>query len=239
MIGILIVDDQSLIRAGFSALLDAEEDMRVLGHASNGVQALAQARALKPDIVLMDIRMPQGDGITAAEAIKADRDLQHTRIVMLTTFELDDYILASIRAGASGFLVKDTEPEELIAAVRIVAAGESLLSPSVTRKLLAQVAATKPPPEHRAPAALETLTEREREVLLLIGSGRSNAEIAEELFITPLTAKTHVSRIIGKMGVRDRTALVVIAYESGLITPGSGAGSGSGAAAQAPRRTLG
>ena len=238
MIGILIVDDQSLIRAGFSALLDAEEDMRVLGQASNGVQALAQARALKPDIVLMDIRMPQGDGITAAEAIKADRDLQHTRIVMLTTFELDDYILASIRAGASGFLVKDTEPEELIAAVRIVAAGESLLSPSVTRKLLAQVAATKPPPEHRAPAALETLTEREREVLLLIGSGRTNAEIAEELFITPLTAKTHVSRIIGKMGVRDRTALVVIAYESGLITPGSGADPGYGAA-RAARRTTG
>ena len=232
MIGILIVDDQSLIRAGFSALLDAEEDMRVLGQASNGVQALAQARALKPDIVLMDIRMPQGDGIAAAEAIKAEQDLQHTRIVMLTTFELDDYILASIRAGASGFLVKDTEPEELIAAVRIVAAGESLLSPSVTRKLLAQVAATKPPTEHRAPAALEALTEREREVLLLIGSGRSNAEIAGELFITPLTAKTHVSRIIGKMGVRDRTALVVIAYESGLITPGS-------RAAQAPRGTAG
>jgi len=193
----------------------------VLGQASNGVQAVAQARALKPDIVLMDIRMPQGDGITAAEAITADENLAHTRVIMLTTFELDDYILASIRAGASGFLVKDTEPEELIAAVRIVAAGESLLSPSVTRKLLAQVAATKPARAPQRPAALESLTEREREVLLLIGSGRSNAEIAEQLFITPLTAKTHVSRIIGKMGVRDRTGLVVIAYESGLITPGA------------------
>ena len=141
MIGILIVDDQSLIRAGFSALLGAEGDMEVLGQASNGVQAVAQARVLKPDIVLMDIRMPQGDGIAAAEAITADENLRHTRIIMLTTFELDDYILASIRAGASGFLVKDTEPEELIRAVRTVASGDSLLSPSVTRKLLAQVAA--------------------------------------------------------------------------------------------------
>lgn len=222
MIGILIVDDQSLIRAGFSALLGAEGDMEVLGQASNGVQAVAQARVLKPDIVLMDIRMPQGDGIAAAEAITADENLRHTRIIMLTTFELDDYILASIRAGASGFLVKDTEPEELIRAVRTVASGDSLLSPSVTRKLLAQVAATPRPMVPRLDASLAVLTEREREVLVLVGSGMSNAEIAEQLFITPLTAKTHVSRVIGKMGVRDRTALVVIAYESGLITPGGG-----------------
>ena len=222
MIGILIVDDQSLIRAGFSALLGAESDMEVLGQASNGVQAVAQARALKPDIVLMDIRMPQGDGITAAEAIAADQNLGHTRIIMLTTFELDDYILASIRAGASGFLVKDTEPEELIHAVRTVASGDSLLSPSVTRKLLAQVAATPSPVVPRPDTALNVLTERERQVLVLVGSGMSNAEIAGQLFITPLTAKTHVSRVIGKMGVRDRTALVVIAYESGLITPGGG-----------------
>lgn len=221
MIGILIVDDQSLIRAGFSALLGAESDMTVLGQASNGVQAVAQARALKPEIVLMDIRMPQGDGIAAAAAITADPELLGTRIIMLTTFELDDYILASIRAGASGFLVKDTEPEELIAAVRVVAAGDSLLSPSVTRKLLTQVAASKPEHETKEVPALSTLTEREREVLLLIGAGKSNAEIAEQLFITPLTAKTHVSRIIGKMGARDRTGLVVIAYESGLIIPGS------------------
>lgn len=221
MIGILIVDDQSLIRAGFSALLGAENDMEVLGQASSGVQAVAQARALKPDIVLMDIRMPQGDGITAAAAISADPELECTRVIMLTTFELDDYILDSIRAGASGFLVKDTEPEELIAAVRIVAAGDSLLSPSVTRKLLAQVAASTPVKAPSEPNAYKLLTEREREVLLLIGTGKSNAEIAEELFITLLTAKTHVSRIIGKMGVRDRTGLVVIAYESGLITPGA------------------
>lgn len=220
MIGILIVDDQSLIRAGFSALLSAEEDMVVLGQASNGLQGLAQARALKPDVVLLDIRMPQGDGITAAAAITAEPGLEHTRVIMLTTFELEDYILDSIRAGASGFLVKDTEPEELIAAVRIVVAGDSLLSPSVTRKLLAQVAATKPARMPTHAAAFDVLTEREREVLLLIGAGKTNAEIAEQLFITPLTAKTHVSRIIGKMGVRDRTGLVVIAYESGLITPG-------------------
>lgn len=228
MIGILIVDDQSLIRAGFSALLGAESDMEVLGQASNGVQAVAQARARKPDIVLMDIRMPQGDGITAAEAIAADENLGHTRIIMLTTFELDDYILASIRAGASGFLVKDTEPEELIHAVRTVASGDSLLSPSVTRKLLAQVAATPSPVVPRPDTALSVLTEREREVLVLVGSGMSNAEIAGQLFITPLTAKTHVSRVIGKMGVRDRTALVVIAYESGLITPGGGPVAGHG-----------
>lgn len=221
MIGILIVDDQSLIRAGFSALLGAETDMTVLGQASSGVQALTQARALKPDIVLMDIRMPQGDGITAAAAITSDPALSHTRIIMLTTFELDDYILDSIRAGASGFLVKDTEPEELIAAVRIVAAGDSLLSPSVTRKLLAQVAAAEPIRTPKELATLNTLTEREREVLLLIGAGKSNAEIAADLFITPLTAKTHVSRIIGKLGARDRTGLVVMAYESGLIIPGS------------------
>lgn len=230
MIGILIVDDQSLIRAGFSALLDAEQDMNVLGQASSGVQALAQAKALKPDVVLMDIRMPHGDGITATAAIASDPVLAATRIIMLTTFELDGYILESIRAGASGFLVKDTEPEELIAAVRIVAAGDSLLSPSVTRKLLAQVAATKSAPQTMSPDVLGALTEREREVLLLIGTGKSNAEIAELLFITPLTAKTHVSRIIGKMGVRDRTGLVVIAYESGLITPGANP------AAQSPRR---
>lgn len=221
MIGILIVDDQSLIRAGFSALLEAEDDMEVLGQASNGIQAVAQARALKPDVVLMDIRMPQGDGITAAAAISDDPELEHTRVIMLTTFELDDYILDSIRAGACGFLVKDTEPEELIAAVRIVAAGDSLLSPSVTRKLLAQVAASTPVKTPTEPTGLKVLTEREREVLLLIGTGKSNAEIAVQLFITPLTAKTHVSRIIGKMGVRDRTGLVVIAYESGLITPGA------------------
>jgi len=221
-IGVLIADDQSLIRAGFSALLEAEEDMRVLGLAGSGRQAIALAKATKPDIVLMDIRMPDGDGIAAAAEITADQSLPGTRVIMLTTFELDDYILDSIRAGASGFLVKDTEPAQLIEAVRVVAQGDSLLSPSVTRRLLTQVAATsarKALPDARR---LEKLTVREREVLVQIGAGKSNAEIAAALFITPLTAKTHVSRIIGKLGVRDRTALVVLAYESGLITPGDG-----------------
>lgn len=221
-IGVLIVDDQSLIRAGFSALLQAEEDMQVLGLAGSGRQAVALARATKPDIVLMDIRMPDGDGIAAAAEITADPQLSDTRVIMLTTFELDDYILESIRAGASGFLVKDTEPAQLIDAVRVVAQGDSLLSPSVTRRLLAQVAATSAARELPAAHRLGELTAREREVLAQIGAGKTNAEIAAALFITPLTAKTHVSRIIGKLGVRDRTSLVVLAYESGLITPGDG-----------------
>lgn len=220
-IGVIIVDDQSLIRAGFSALLAAEEDMAVLGTAGSGTEAVQLARESKPDIVLMDIRMPHGDGIAAAAAITADPALQDTRVIMLTTFELDDYIIDSIRAGASGFLVKDTEPAQLIEAVRVVAGGDSLLSPSVTRKLLAQVASGTPqatlPQAHR----LQELTAREREVLVHIGLGKTNAEIAAALFITPLTAKTHVSRIIGKLAVRDRTSLVVLAFESGLLTPGT------------------
>lgn len=217
-IDVLIVDDQSLIRAGFSALLSAEEDMRVVGTAASGAEAVRLARSCKPDVVLMDIRMPDGDGIWAAAQITGDPQLQ-ARVVMLTTFELDEYILDSIRAGASGFLVKDTEPAALIEAVRVVAGGDSLLSPSVTRRLLSQIAAT-PKRELPEEGRLKELTAREREVLVQIGAGKTNAEIAAELFITPLTAKTHVSRIIGKLGVRDRTSLVVLAYESGLITPG-------------------
>lgn len=219
MIGILLVDDQALIRAGFRALLEAEEDMLVLGEAGGGRQAVDESRRLRPDIVLMDIRMSGGDGINATAAIRADPALPDTRVIMLTTFELDEYILDSIRAGASGFLVKDTEPEEMIRAVRTVAVGDSLLSPSVTRRLLAQVAAGAPAPGAK-PEALAGLTAREREVLALVGTGMSNAEIAARLFIAPLTAKTHVSRIIGKTAVRDRAQLVVVAYESGLIRPG-------------------
>ncbi|MDR4533719.1 response regulator transcription factor [Glutamicibacter sp. PS] len=221
-LGVLVVDDQSLIRAGFAALLDAEDDMRVLGQAADGAQAVRMARALHPQIVLMDIRMPGTDGITAAATISADPTLSQTRILMLTTFEHEEYILAAIRAGASGFLVKDTEPEDLIQAVRVVAGGDSLLSPSVTRTLLAQVAASREPQAPQAAQQLDALTEREREVLALVGTGRTNAEIAAALFITPLTAKTHVSRILGKTGIRDRTGLVVLAYESGLVTPGQG-----------------
>ncbi|KUM29540.1 LuxR family transcriptional regulator [Arthrobacter sp. EpRS66] len=219
-IGVLIVDDQSLIRAGFSALLAAEEDMTVLGTAGSGTEAVQLARATTPDVVLMDIRMLHGGGISATAQITADLP---TRVIMLTTFELEEYILESIRAGASGFLVKDTEPAALIDAVRIVAGGDSLLSPSVTRTLLNQVAAGSAPKLVADPRLAE-LTAREREVLIQIGTGKTNAEIAAELFITPLTAKTHVSRIIGKLGVRDRTSLVVLAYESGLITPGQALG---------------
>lgn len=219
MTTVLLADDQALIRAGFRALLSAEDDLEVVGEAATGQAALAQARALRPDVVLMDIRMPGGDGIEAATALLADPDLAGTKVIMLTTFELDDYILDSVRAGASGFLVKDTEPEELLRAVRAVARGDALLSPSVTRRLLARVAAARPEPVRRL-ASLEPLTAREREVLALVGRGLDNAGIALRLFITPLTAKTHVSRIMGKLGARDRSQLVVLAYESGLVAPG-------------------
>lgn len=219
MTTVLLADDQALIRAGFRSLLSAEDDLEVVGEAATGEAALAQARALRPDVVLMDIRMPGGDGIAAATALLADPGLAGTKIIMLTTFELDDYILDSVRAGASGFLVKDTEPEELLRAVRAVARGDALLSPSVTRRLLARVAAERPEPVRRL-ASLEPLTAREREVLALVGRGLDNAGIALRLFITPLTAKTHVSRIMGKLGARDRSQLVVLAYESGLVAPG-------------------
>jgi DNA-binding NarL/FixJ family response regulator len=219
MITVLLADDQTLIRAGFRALLNAEDDMEVVAEAGTGAEAVRLAKAAKPDVVLMDIRMPGGDGIDATAAMLSTAELTDTRVIMLTTFELDDYIIDSIRAGASGFLVKDTEPEELIRAVRAVADGDALLSPSVTRRLLTKVAAeSRPAPV--APSSLEQLTAREREVLALVGAGLNNALIAEKLYITPLTAKTHVSRIMTKLMVRDRAQLVVLAYESGLVRPG-------------------
>jgi len=220
MTTVLLADDQALIRAGFRSLLSAEDDLEVVGEAATGAAALAQARALRPDVVLMDIRMPGGDGIEAARTLLADPELAATRVIMLTTFELDDYILDSVRAGASGFLVKDTEPEELIRAVRAVARGDALLSPSVTRRLLASVADGHHT-SARQLASVEALTVREREVLVQVGRGLDNAGIAARLFITPLTAKTHVSRIMGKLGSRGRSQLVVLAYESGLVTPGT------------------
>ena len=220
MIRILIADDQTLIRAGFRALLDAEPDMEVVAECGTGDDAVRLAAREKPDVVLMDIRMPQGDGLEATRRILADPALPGTRVIILTTFELDEYIAEAVRAGAAGFLVKDTEPEELLRAVRVVHDGDALLSPSVTRRIMAQLAlqpraAGKPPD-----AGLDRITDREREVLRLVGEGLNNAEIAGRLFITPLTAKTHVSRIMAKLQVRDRAQLVVLAYESGLVRPG-------------------
>ena len=218
MTTVAIADDQQLIRAGFRSLLSAEPDLMVVGEAATGAEAVALVKRAVPDVVLMDIRMPDGDGLWATEQIVADPKLAGTHVVILTTFELDDYVTRAIRAGASGFLVKDTEPVELIRAIRVVASGEALLSPSVTRRLLERVAAElRESPDTRP---LEQLTDREREVLALVGQGKTNTEVATSLFLSPLTAKTHVSRIMTKLGARDRVQLVVLAYETGLVRPG-------------------
>ncbi|MCX4552610.1 response regulator transcription factor [Streptomyces sp. NBC_01387] len=218
MIRVLLADDQSLVRAGFRALLGAQPDIEVAGEAADGAQALQLVRELRPDIVLMDIRMPVLDGLAATRKITDDQDLDGVKVVMLTTFELDEYVFEAIRSGASGFLVKDTEPEELLRAVRAVVDGDALLSPGVTRRLIAEFAARS-----KEPAALSDLgglTDREREVMALVGIGLSNDEIARRLVVSPLTAKTHVSRAMVKLGARDRAQLVVLAYESGLVRPG-------------------
>jgi DNA-binding NarL/FixJ family response regulator len=219
MIRILLADDQTLIRAGFRALLSAEPDMAVVAECGTGRDAVQLARREHPDVVLMDIRMPDGDGLEATRQIMAAKELAGTRVIILTTFELDEYIAEAVRAGAAGFLVKDTEPEELLRAVRVVHDGDALLSPSVTRRIMAQLA-MQPTAAAPSDGRLEQITEREREVLQLVGEGLNNAEIAQRLFITPLTAKTHVSRIMTKLLVRDRAQLVVLAYESGLVRPG-------------------
>ena len=218
MIRVLLADDQGLVRAGFRALLDAEPDIEVAGEARDGREAVELTRSLRPDVVLMDIRMPERDGLAATREIAADPALSGVRIVILTTFEIDDYVFEALRAGASGFLVKDTEPVDLIAAVRLVARGEALLSPSVTRRVIEEFAvrAKEPPPA----GDLDELTEREREVMALVGSGLSNEEIAARLVVSPATAKTHVSRAMVKLGARDRAQLVVLAYEYGLVRPG-------------------
>jgi DNA-binding NarL/FixJ family response regulator len=218
MIRVVIADDQALVRAGFRALLDAEADISVVAEAADGQAALDRVRELTPDLVLMDIRMPGMDGLEASRRIAADPHLAGTRIVILTTFDLDEYVYEAIRVGASGFLVKDTEPVDLLHAVRAVARGDALLSPSVTRRLIAEFATRLRRPV--SAAALDPLTEREREVLALVGEGLSNDEIAERLVVSPATAKTHVSRGMIKLGVRDRAQLVVLAYETGLVRPG-------------------
>ncbi|UUU20021.1 response regulator [Streptomyces sp. DSM 40750] len=218
MIRVLLADDQSLVRAGFKALLDAQPDIEVAGEAAEGEEALIKVRELRPDVVLMDIRMPLLDGLAATRRINDDPDLEQVKVVMLTTFELDEYVFEAIRSGASGFLVKDTEPEELVRAVRAVVEGDALLSPGVTRRLISEFAARSKEPA--AVASLAGLTEREREVMALVGIGLTNDEIARRLVVSPLTAKTHVSRTMVKLGARDRAQLVVLAYESGLVRPG-------------------
>ena len=218
-ISVLIADDQALVRAGFAALLEAEDDLEVCGEASDGEEALRLARSLAPDIVLMDVRMPRMDGLEATAAITSDERLPDTRVVVLTTFELDEYVFGALRAGASGFLLKDLEAPDLLAAIRVVAEGDALLAPRVTRRLI-EAFARSPERALASPPSLDELTAREREVLALVGAGLSNGEIADRLVVSPLTAKTHVSRLLMKLGARDRAQLVVVAYESGLVVPG-------------------
>jgi DNA-binding NarL/FixJ family response regulator len=219
VIRVLVADDQAAVRAGFAALVAAEHELEVAGEAGNGREAVDLARRLFPHVVLMDIRMPVLDGLEATRLICADPALADTRVLVLTTFDLDEYVYAALRAGASGFLLKDAGPDELLQAIRIVAAGEALLAPSVTSRLIAEFAAR--PDARQLPAELDQLTDREREILRLVAAGLSNDEIARRLVISPLTAKTHVSRILGKLGCRDRAQLVTLAYETGLVTPGA------------------
>ncbi|MCD7440032.1 response regulator transcription factor [Streptomyces lincolnensis] len=218
MIKVVLADDQRLVRAGFRSILEDEDDFEVVGEAGDGAEALAVCRDRLPDVVLLDIRMPGVDGLQAARDIAADSRLDAVRVVILTTFDLDDYVYAALRAGAAGFLVKDTEPEELVHAIRVAARGDALISPSVTRRLIAEFAdrVRAPGPSPR----LNALTDREREVMRLVAAGLSNDEIAARLVLSPATSKTHVSRIMTKLDVRDRAQLVVLAYESGMVTPG-------------------
>jgi DNA-binding NarL/FixJ family response regulator len=218
MTTVVLADDQALIRAGFRALLDAEDGLEVVGEAGDGAEAVALAKRLAPDVVLMDIRMPGVDGLEATRTIAADPALSGVHVVIVTTFDLDEYVFEALRVGASGFLVKDTEPAELVHAVRVAATGDALLSPGITRRLIGEYAQrAKAPPDA---TVLEELTDREREVMALAGTGLSNDEIAAKLVVSPATVKTHVSRAMVKLGCRDRAQLVVLAYESGLVRPG-------------------
>ncbi|RKT51901.1 LuxR family two component transcriptional regulator [Saccharothrix australiensis] len=216
MIRVVLADDQVLVRAGFRLLLDTEDGFEVVGEAGDGAEALRLAREHRPDVVVMDIRMPGTDGLVATRLVCAE--LPEVKVLVLTTFDVDEYVFEALRAGASGFLLKDTDPVELLHALRVVARGEALLAPSVTRRLIEEFAAR---PEHRRPdpGALRELTAREREILALVAGGLSNDEIAAHLVISPATSRTHVSRVMTKLGARDRAQLVVLAYESGLVRP--------------------
>jgi DNA-binding NarL/FixJ family response regulator len=216
---ILIADDQALVRAGFKMILDAEEGLDVVGEASHGGEAVALAERTKPDVVLMDIRMPELDGIEATRKILAAAGDRQVRVLMLTTFDLNEYVYEALRAGASGFLLKDVPPEQLVAGIRIVAEGEALLAPSITRRLIQEFASTTPVPTE-PPKGLDELTARELEVFKLIARGLSNAEVAAELVVSETTVKTHVARVLMKLGLRDRVQAVVLAYESGVAVPG-------------------
>ncbi len=218
MIRVVLADDQALVRAGFRVLLDTEDGFEVCGEAADGAAAVKLARERHPDVVVMDIRMPGTDGLTATRQITADPSLAEVKVLVLTTFDVDEYVFEALRSGASGFLLKDTEPTDLLKALRVVAAGESLLAPTVTRKLITEFVA-RPEQRRLDTSVLSELTDREREVLALVAGGMSNDEIAEHLVISPATSRTHVSRILTKLGARDRAQLVVLAYESGLVTP--------------------
>ena len=220
MIRVLVADDQALVRRGFTALLDSAVDIDVVGEAENGAEAVALAASARPDVILMDVRMPHMDGLEATRRITGDPTLAAARIIILTTFDLDEYVHESLRAGASGFLLKDTLPDELLYAVRVVAAGDALIAPKVTRRLIEEFG-RRPGPAPVADDVLDQLTDREREVLVLVSRGMSNAEIAAEIFVSHATVKTHVSRLLMKLGVRDRAQLVMVAYETGLAQPGT------------------
>lgn len=221
MIRVAVVDDQALVRSGFTVLLQSDPDLEVVGEAADGAEAVALALRERPDVVLMDIRMPNVDGIEATRRITADDRTAGCRVLILTTFDLDEYVFEALRAGASGFLLKDTLPDELLAAVRVIADGEALLAPSITRRLIEEFSQRPAGTPAEENPGLALLTEREHEVLVAVARGNSNAEIAESLYMSVATAKTHVSRLLTKLGVRDRAQLVVVAYESGVVTPGA------------------
>jgi DNA-binding NarL/FixJ family response regulator len=218
-LGVLIVDDQALVRAGFRMILEAEEDMEVVGEAADGREAVAEARRLRPDVVLMDVRMPDVDGIEATRRLLSD-DATDAKVVMLTTFDMDEYVYDALRAGASGFLLKDVPPEQLVEGIRAVASGDALLAPSVTRRVIEEFVRRPPASVRTLPPMLGDLTARELEVLKLMARGLSNAEIATELFVSETTVKTHVAHVLMKLELRDRVQAVVLAYESGLVQPG-------------------